>query len=325
MEFPVKNLSKETEETRPPTPVVPAPNYICNIANDSFAVEKFLDSEYVKGFLPPDEGTNLFDELMVLAKDGARALDRWGSDYESWMRVDEPFPLMSQCADRIRKYFKLSKDAVNSVLVNFYLDGESMYIPAHRDTVACLEEGSAVICVSLGATRDFVLCDNDDSGKFLREEMTVAREWAVGHGDLFALGQETNMKYCHAVPKDPRVMRARIALIFRSVSKSFIDLTTAKCPKAVTYANGIEKIFDAECIATKGYDDEGVREHIADLIQSREDKKRERQLLLLLQQSQSQSQENNKGVDVDVDVAAGDRRDRDGGGIDIDNGNINVY
>jgi hypothetical protein len=165
----------------------------------------------------------------------------------------------------------LPADSLNSIVVNYYFDGASTYIPAHRDTVSCLEANSRVYCLSLGATRDFLLVNNSDRGKFVKEDMSVSKEWAVGHGDIFGLGQETNTKYCHCVPQDKQLQGMRISVIFRSIDKSFIDLKAQTI--SVKYANGELKPFSAELITTKNSKDIGTREHIAWLIADREEEK----------------------------------------------------
>ncbi len=123
----------------------------------------------------------------------------------------------------------------------------------------------------MGTTRDFILCENKDSGKYVKEEMSVIKEWKVHHGDLFALGPETNRAYCHAVTQDKTIQDVRISIIFRTVTKSFIDYNVAS--KYVTYANGKIKEFKAECILCKDLHDSGSRTHVADLIDMREQKK----------------------------------------------------
>ena len=42
---------------------------------------------------------------------------------------------------------------------------------------------------SSGASREFVLCSNDDAGKFIKRDMEVVKQWTVKHGDLFVLGR----------------------------------------------------------------------------------------------------------------------------------------
>lgn len=273
-----------------------------NESTQDCKVENFMDSVYVSNWLNKEDADGLYDCLAVIGeknrpkdillanlqrskyplwtkyyglkrqKDGARALDRWGSYHESWIRVEEPPALLVDVAKKLRTHFHLPEDAVNSMVVNYYYDGDNTYIPAHRDTTACLEENSHVICLSLGASRDFVLCANEDAGKFDKEDMTIVREWRVQHGDIFAIGKTTNEDYCHAVTRELGLSKMRISVIFRSIDKSFI---TYDCEEKIAcYKSGKTKAFRAECIATKHYQDEGIREHIADLINAREETKR---------------------------------------------------
>lgn len=259
--------------------------------------EEFEDSSYHSQWLSSEEADTLFAHLKEVgdkqrprtesgepssmkyplwtlyygtkrAKDGAIALDRWGSYHESWIRVEEPSEQIAACCEKIRKFYNLPSSDINSIVVNYYFDGDTTYIPAHRDTVACLKEGSSIFCLSLGAARSFLLVDNDNSGGYIRESMDVKKEWLVSHGDVFVLGQKTNEMYCHAVPKEPALKSMRISVIFRTVSKSFVDLKAP--PKDATYASGKVKVFTAECIKAKGFDDAGEREHVADLISQRE-------------------------------------------------------
>ena len=77
-------------------------------------------------------------------------MDRWGSYHESWCRVLEPCDELKVVAEKIRKLFDLNSNSCNSMVVNYYFDGDTTYIPAHRDTVHCLEDNSSVYCLSLG-------------------------------------------------------------------------------------------------------------------------------------------------------------------------------
>jgi hypothetical protein len=200
--------------------------------------------------------------------DGAYALDRWGSYHENWCKLQRAPKSLENICKRINRDFEDENGVVNSMVVNFYWDGETTFIPAHRDTVACLEDTSKVYCLSLGASRDFILCDNNDAGKYIKSEMNIAEEWRVNHGDLFALGQKSNVNYCHAVPQEPDVKDLRVSIIFRCIDKSFIDLNAPK--REVTYASGNVKEFSAECVTTKNIKDVGTREHIVDLVSKRE-------------------------------------------------------
>jgi len=263
---------------------------------------KFMDSTFIEGWLSTKEATYLYDYLKQIGDkqrpaaiataskqkskyplwttyygvarqlDGAKALDRWGSNYEGWNRVEDPPEIMNQCCALLKKNFKLSHDAVNSMVVNYYYDGEHTYIPAHRDTVACLEDNSDIFCLSLGASREFILCANEDAGKYVKEDMTVAGQYQVKHGDLFVLGPITNSTFCHAIPQEKAISNLRISIIFRTISKSFIDFRGEG--RLAEYADGRKKIFTSETITCRNFNDAGIREHLSDLINDREAKKK---------------------------------------------------
>ena len=265
--------------------------------------EYFMDSVYVRGFLSTYEADSLFQSLrrigeqkrprtdvinpkyplwalyygMKREKDGALALDRWGSYHESWVRVEEAPECLQAVAEKVRCRLGLpTNEIVNSMVVNYYFDGSSTYIPAHRDTVNCLQSGSRIYCLSLGESRDFLFVENDDCGKYVTEQMTVVQKWKVTHGDILGIGQKTNDRFCHSVPQDKNVKGLRISIIFRSVDKSFIDMSAPQI--RVKYASGTIKPFGAELISTSDINDEGTREHIAWLIADREEMKAKRGL-----------------------------------------------
>ena len=131
----------------------------------------FMDSSFHKNWLPSVEADRVFNHLYEEGKhmhvkmkemqanndnvkyplstltygvkrviDGALALDRWGSYHESWCRVQEPTEEILKLCDSVRTYFRLPSNALNSVVVNYYWDGSSTHIPAHQDTVVCLDE-----------------------------------------------------------------------------------------------------------------------------------------------------------------------------------------
>lgn len=268
-------------------------------------VDNFDDSSYHKSWLSDIESEALFQHLKTIGeekrprngnspkismkyplwalyygikrqKDDAIAVDRWGSPYESLLRVEEPSAEIIACCEKLKISFGLKSSSINSVVVNYYLDGDTNFIPGHRDSVACLEENSSIYCLSLGATRSFILADNAYCGQSERQKIGIVKEWRVGHGDLFSLGPQTNENYCHTVPIEPALKSMRISVIFRTVSKSFVDFNGPL--KTVNYASDKTKDFSAVLITTNGFNDSGLREHVADLIQIRENEKRMKKL-----------------------------------------------
>ena len=115
----------------------------------SEVTERFMDSVYINAWLDKSFADSLFHDLAQIGeksrpkdtsqatkvrskyplwakyyglsrkKDGARALDRWGSYHESWMRVEEPPACLKKCAQKLRESFHLSDDSVNSMVVNY--------------------------------------------------------------------------------------------------------------------------------------------------------------------------------------------------------------
>jgi hypothetical protein len=102
---------------------------------------KFMDSAFFKKWLNNSEADELFQHLNELGKlerersnilsnrvstkyplwttyygfrrnkDGARALDKWGSYHESWIRVLEPSKGLETICEKIRKHFSLRSEA----------------------------------------------------------------------------------------------------------------------------------------------------------------------------------------------------------------------
>jgi alkylated DNA repair dioxygenase AlkB len=196
------------------------------------------------------------------------AFDRWGSNYESWSKVEvAPQPLKDLRA-RLQTSHNLSPNTLNAIAVTCYHNGAEAYEAAHRITTTALQVGSSVFCVFLGSERDFVLCSNSDHGKCNKTDMTVYKEWNARHGDLFILGPKSNTAFCHALLKNPAQKGLHICIVLRTVDKSFVDYTVL--PKPATYASGVVKYFAVECITATGFDDPGTREHLSNLISARE-------------------------------------------------------
>lgn len=141
--------------------------------------------------------------------------------------------------------------------------------------------------MSLGATREFALCSISDSGQYHKQNLHIANLWSLSHGDLFALGPQTNQSFGHVVPQDKSVDKLRISIIFRTVIKSFIDLSPTVRNRRVKYANGTEKRFQAECVLSTSLSDAGTRTHLCDLIHQREERKKAQLLAKLRAQERN--------------------------------------
>ena len=96
----------------------------------------------------------------------------------------------------------------NSVLVNFYKDG-NCFIPPHSDSEECIEEDSVIMTVSLGATRS-VKFYNHLTGE-------VASTIELRHGELTAMTKLSQKLYKHEILPDPLCNEMRVSLTFRLI------------------------------------------------------------------------------------------------------------
>ncbi|MFN3197985.1 MAG: isochorismatase family protein [Bradymonadia bacterium] len=112
---------------------------------------------------------------------------------------------------------------LNHALIQLYPDGYS-HIGVHADKTLDIERGSAVVNLSLGATRMMVLKDKASG---------ATRQVEMPHNSLFVLGWRTNRLFQHGIKPDKRTEGerpasaliqggARISLTFRTVS-TFIE------------------------------------------------------------------------------------------------------
>lgn len=107
--------------------------------------------------------------------------------------------------------FKLVEDytgiAFNSVLLNRYKNGEDA-IGWHSDNEKGLGVNPYIASLSLGQTRTFLL----------RHKTTgVEHKIELNHGDLFLMGNNSQVLYEHSIPKEKHCKGERINLTFRVI------------------------------------------------------------------------------------------------------------
>jgi alkylated DNA repair dioxygenase AlkB len=94
----------------------------------------------------------------------------------------------------------------NQFLVNWYRNGED-YIGFHSDDEQQLVDGTEIVGVSLGATRDFVL-----KHKTTKESTVVSAD----NNSVIVMGGACQRTHKHSVPKRLRVRGYRISLTLRA-------------------------------------------------------------------------------------------------------------
>lgn len=105
---------------------------------------------------------------------------------------------------------RLSHDtgcSLNFALANLYPDGKAG-LGAHADDEKDIEEGTPIVGISLGSTRDFVLTTRNG------EPMAKV---PLTHGSAIVMWGNTQKHFKHAVPARTRVTEPRVSLTFRKM------------------------------------------------------------------------------------------------------------
>lgn len=102
---------------------------------------------------------------------------------------------------------KVCKRSFNSVLVNYYRNGED-YMGPHRDDEKELGQKPIIASVSFGAERDFVFKHKDT-----KERVVVSLE----NGSLLLMQEGLQDSWYHGLPKRVRLQEGRLNLTFRNI------------------------------------------------------------------------------------------------------------
>jgi hypothetical protein len=192
-----------------------------------------------------------------LSDDGTQPLYRHPADEQPTMVPWTPFARI--CRDIVAERIG---QALNHALIQKYRSGRDN-IGEHADKTLDIEMGSAVVNLSLGASRvmilkpkqDFANCDQDSASPLLVRPSVVERphgppptdasardrvyqKITLPHNSVFVLGWQTNRDYLHSIRQDKRQAslkradeclqnEARISLTFRLIS-SFIEPSSGK-------------------------------------------------------------------------------------------------
>jgi alkylated DNA repair dioxygenase AlkB len=108
--------------------------------------------------------------------------------------------------------YKVSGVNFNSVLMNWYRDGED-YINWHTDAEKVLGKNPVIGSVNFGETRDFVIRMNDKSDK-----ITIP----LKHGTFLLMSGEMQHHWQHSLPKRKKVKGSRFNLTFRIIKPDLV-------------------------------------------------------------------------------------------------------
>ncbi len=132
-------------------------------------------------------------------EDGTTPMYRHPADEQPVLQPYTPW------IERLRDHCQeLISQPLNHILIQRYLDGMG-YISPHSDKTLDIQRGTAIVGLSLGATRTMILQPkvSDDGAR----EKSVHLE--LPHGSLFILGWETNQQFMHGINRDKRAIEDR--------------------------------------------------------------------------------------------------------------------
>lgn len=144
-----------------------------------------------KEVLVPRQVAFLGDEGICYRYSGK---DHTGSGWPQWL-----LPIKQEAES-------LANQSFNSVLLNWYQDGEE-YMGWHSDDESSLGPAPVIAMLSLGASRDFVFR--------LKQNHQVKHSLIVEDSSWLVMEASTQVLWQHALPKRKRVTEERISLTFR--------------------------------------------------------------------------------------------------------------
>jgi alkylated DNA repair dioxygenase AlkB len=181
--------------------------------------------EYWPEFYPSDRSWILYQHLLEQTQWRQDRLTVYGKQHlaprlscwfgESWMDFSYSNQTMTACAFtplllEIKADIEArTGDSFNSVLVNYYRDGQDS-VGWHSDDEPELGRNPVIASLSLGAPRDFHLRH--------KVEKSHSKKMALEHGSLLMMRGLTQPRWQHQIPKRANA-QGRINLTFRT----FID------------------------------------------------------------------------------------------------------
>ena len=96
-----------------------------------------------------------------------------------------------------------------SCLVTLYKDG-SAHIPSHQDNESCIQAGSIIYTISMGATRTLKCQNINDFSNKLEEYLLELK-----HGMVYTMTHESQHVWHHGIDRESQVMTPRVSFTFR--------------------------------------------------------------------------------------------------------------
>ncbi len=181
---------------------------------------------YMPNFLKPDDANELYQKFcaeLAWRQDSIKMygksvkiprLQAWYGDPEAAYRYSGlemiPIPWTLELLSLKKRIEQLTGAAFNSVLANWYRDGQDS-MGWHSDDEPELGVQPTIASVTLGQVRDF-----DFKHKHTGQKYRIALE----NGSLLLMAQETQKNWQHGIAKRTRPLNGRINLTFRQILTS---------------------------------------------------------------------------------------------------------
>jgi len=143
-------------------------------------------------------------------------LYRYSVNNQCQYRIDDFSATTRFIANQIKETVP-EQPQLNHAVILCYRDGGDC-IGFHQDKLLDIALGTNIYCVSLGATRPFLLQSPDKS---------VVQQVTLPHGSLFCLGALTNETWLHSLPPLTHDPGMRIAVTLRTIA-TFLDEKTGQ-------------------------------------------------------------------------------------------------
>ena len=130
-----------------------------------------------------------------------------GLSYTYSKQIHRALPWPPNLVDLKEKIEEKLKTAFNSVLCNYYKDGND-YIGWHQDNEADLGMDPIIASISLGAERKFLLRNC---------QTRRIKEFILSDGDLFVMHSDCQRNWQHSLPRSRHIQNPRINLTYRKI------------------------------------------------------------------------------------------------------------
>ena len=137
--------------------------------------------------------------------------DKWKSNNYTKHLLD----LQNKIQDYVNNLSCVQKTNVNSLLINYYENGNNCIAP-HRDDAGSFGLEPTIILMSVGGPRTFKIERTIlDSLKRDKKMSHLNKDFILPDNSLFIMSGKSQRHFCHSIIEEPHIMNERYSLTFR--------------------------------------------------------------------------------------------------------------